>query len=119
MTGYSENELASISIWEKLLPDASKTNQNAIAQIEKIIAGDISAAEFEAQILTKTGIKTDVIMAASKIFLSEKNGHVISVRKITRTNIDNDGKLYQQIQNYSELRRVYSWKSNLVTQSAI
>ena len=103
MTGYSEQELSEITIWKEMLPENSRANQNAIRQIEKIIAGDISAAEFEAQLLTKTGIKTDVIMAASKIFLSEKNGHVISVRKITRTNIASDGKLYEQIQNYSEL----------------
>ncbi len=103
MTGYNEQELASVAIWKELLPANNRINKNAIGQLEKIIAGDISAAEFEAQLLTKTGIKTDVIMAASKIFLSEKNGHVISVRKITRATLDNDGKLYQQIQNYSEL----------------
>ncbi len=93
MLGYSEEELAGSRIWSTLLPDIP-VNQEARAHIEQLLAGQITAGEFEAQIITKSGTPLDVILRTSRIFFSEKNGHILSIRKITARN--------PLLQNHSE-----------------
>ncbi len=84
MTGYSDAELATMKIWE-ILEAACEINVFARDHLEKIYAHTASSAEFEARILTKQGGSLDVLVSTSRIFFSEKNGHVISFAEISRS----------------------------------
>lgn len=83
MTGYGEAELAAMKIWELLAPDC-EINGFAREHLEKIYTHTAASAEFEARILTKHGDPLDVRVATSRIFFSEKNGHVVSFGEISR-----------------------------------
>ncbi|MCK4563951.1 MAG: cache domain-containing protein, partial [Verrucomicrobia bacterium] len=83
MTGYSEAELAAMKIWE-MLEAACEINVFARDHLEQIYAHTASSAEFEARIVTKQGDPLDVLVATSRIFFSEKNGHVVSFAEISR-----------------------------------
>ncbi|MBI9018300.1 MAG: cache domain-containing protein [Phycisphaerae bacterium] len=102
MTGYSDQELAAPEVWKQLLP-VNDLNRNGISQIDSLIGDTQAAAEFEAQLQTKSGVLLDVVMTASRIFFSQKNGHVISIRKISNKNIGLEAESYQQIRSYKEL----------------
>jgi len=84
MTGYSEAELSRMKIWE-LLEAACEVNVFARTHLEQIYAHSVASAEFEARILTRQGDPLDVLVATSRIFFSEKNGHVISFSEISRS----------------------------------
>jgi len=83
MTGYSETELAAVKVWELLEPD-NEGNQRAEEHLRKIYAHSAAADEFEARILTKHGEPLEVLVSTSRIFFSEKNGHVVSFSEISR-----------------------------------
>jgi len=83
MTGYGETELAAMKVWELLAPDC-EVNLFAREHLEKIYAHSTATAEFEALILTKQGDPLDVLVSTSRIFFSEKNGHVVSFGEISR-----------------------------------
>ncbi len=83
MTGYSETELARMKIWE-LLDPGNEINAVAEAHLKAVYAHTAASAEFEARIITKHGDPLDVLIASSRIFFSEKNGHVISFGEISR-----------------------------------
>lgn len=83
MTGYGEAELASMKVWELLAPDCD-VNGFAREHLEKIYTHAAASAEFEARILTKQGDPLDVLVSTSRIFFSEKNGHVVSFGEISR-----------------------------------
>ncbi len=83
MVGYSEDALNNHSIWGKLFPD-NPINVPVLHHLLALFNNSTEPAEFEAQLQTKTGIAVDIILSTSKIFLSEKQGHVISFRPITR-----------------------------------
>lgn len=102
MLGYSDQELAGPNIWDKLLPD-NEVNKNGRQQIKALIADKTASVEFEAQVKTKSGVLLDVVMTASRIFFSQKNGHVISIRKIISKNVAIETESYEQIHSYSEL----------------
>ncbi|MEN7973905.1 MAG: DUF294 nucleotidyltransferase-like domain-containing protein, partial [Verrucomicrobiota bacterium] len=83
MTGYDEAELAAMKVWELLEPDC-EINVPVKEHLEKIYAHAASSAEFEARVLTKHGDPLDVYISTSRIFFSEKNGHVVSFGEIHR-----------------------------------
>ncbi len=83
MTGYSEAELVSMKIWE-LLESGCEANVYAKEHLENIYAHNAPSAEFEARLITKQGDPLDVLVTTSRIFFSEKNGHVISFAEISR-----------------------------------
>ena len=83
MTGYSESELVSMKIWE-LLDAVCEANVFAKEHLENIYAHNAPSAEFEARMITKQGDPLDVLVTTSRIFFSEKNGHVISFAEISR-----------------------------------
>lgn len=83
MTGYSEAELVGMEIWELLEADC-EINREVEAHLKQIYAHTAASAEFEARILTKQGAPLDVLVATSRIFFSEKNGHVVSFAEISR-----------------------------------
>ncbi|VGO21638.1 Methyl-accepting chemotaxis protein 4 [Pontiella sulfatireligans] len=83
MIGYSETELASMKVWELLEPDC-EVNAFANAHLKQVYAHTASSAEFEARILSRQGAPLDVLVSTSRIFFSEKNGHVISIGEIRR-----------------------------------
>jgi PAS domain S-box-containing protein len=82
MTGYSDAELATMKVWELLETDC-EINREVKDHLEKIYAHTASSAEFEARILTKQGDPLDVLVATSRIFFSERNGHVVSFVEIS------------------------------------
>ncbi len=84
MTGYNETELAAKKAWELLEPGC-EVNGFAETHLKAIYAHSAASAEFEARILTKEGEPLDVLMSTSRIFFSEKNGHVISFSEIRRS----------------------------------
>lgn len=83
MTGYDEEELAGMAVWQLLEPD-NEANRYAEEHLRQLYAHTAAAAEFEARILTKSGEPLDVLVSTSRIFFSEKNGHVISLSEVTR-----------------------------------
>ena len=99
MVGYSEEELVKDGVWELLLP-ASDLNNYGRRQIEKLLNGDSSATEFEAQVRTKGGSLVDVVMSPSRIFFSQKNGHVVTIRKIMGKNLAIDKGSLDEIRSY-------------------
>jgi len=82
MTGYSETELAAMKVWELLTDD--EVNVPVRRHLKKLYARTAASAEFEARIATCQGGTLDVLISTSRIFFSEKNGHVISFSKIFR-----------------------------------
>ena len=83
MTGYSEAEIVGMKIWE-LLEAGCEINHEVEEHLTQIYAHTAASAEFEARILTKQGAPLDVLVATSRIFFSEKNGHVVSFAEISR-----------------------------------
>jgi len=83
LTGRTETELTTLKPWDLLTPDV-EINGFAKKHLKQVVAHTAPSAEFEARISTKTGDSLDVQMATSRIFFSEKHGHVISFRPIQR-----------------------------------
>ncbi len=83
MTGYDEIELSRIKIWEILEPE-NEVNKFAEEHLKQLYAHTANSAEFEARIITKTGDPLDVLVSTSRIFFSDKNGHVISFSEVSR-----------------------------------
>ena len=83
MTGYGESELARLKAWELLDPEA-EANRPVEEHLKNLYAHTAAAADFEARLLTKAGHRLDVMVSTSRIFFSEKNGHVISFIEISR-----------------------------------
>ena len=83
MTGYGEEELAGMKIWQLLEPD-NTVNHFADEHLKQLYSHTAAAAEFEARLRTKGGDPLDVLVSTSRIFFSEKNGHVISFTEISR-----------------------------------
>jgi len=83
MLDYREDEIAGMEVWG-LLDDGSPVNSFGFEHLQALIKEEADSAEFEAQVRTKQGRILDVIITTSRIFFSEKNGHVISFRQITR-----------------------------------
>ncbi len=83
LLGYTDTELKSQTIWQELFSSAAH-NKNVIEHLLQLFSHQTEPAEFEAQIVTKSGREIDIILSTSRIFLSEKLAHVISFRPIVR-----------------------------------
>lgn len=83
LLGYTDTELKSHTIWQELFSDAPN-NERVLKHLLELFQHQTEPAEFEAQIVTKSGRKIEIILSTSRIFLSEKLGHVISFRPIVR-----------------------------------
>ncbi|MBC8207054.1 MAG: cache domain-containing protein [Kiritimatiellales bacterium] len=83
LTGRTETELTDLKPWELLTPDV-EINLFATTHLKQVYAHSAPSAEFEARITSKTGETRDVQIATSRIFFSEKHGHIISFRPIQR-----------------------------------
>ncbi|MDF7826258.1 DUF294 nucleotidyltransferase-like domain-containing protein [Pontiellaceae bacterium B12227] len=83
MTGFGEEELAGMKIWHLLEPD-NEVNRFADEHLKQLYDHTAAAAEFEARLRTKGDEPLDVLVSTSRIFFSEKNGHVISFTEISR-----------------------------------
>jgi PAS domain S-box-containing protein len=83
LLGYTDTELKSGSIWQDLFSGLPQ-NHRVLRHLMKLFNHETEPAEFEAQIVTKSGRTIDIILSTSRIFLSEKLGHVISFRPIVR-----------------------------------
>ncbi len=77
LTGYSEQELEALELCELFAPgeDADRF-------------ADLTVGEFEAVLKTKGGKTQDVWISTSRIFLSEKMGHVIHFSTLSRSQED-------------------------------
>ncbi len=84
MTGYSEAELASMDV-VNLLDTGAEVNAFAAGHLRKLYKGEAPSAVFEAVLKTRTGTVLDVQASSSRIFLSQKNGHVIVFRSLNRS----------------------------------
>jgi len=83
LTGYDETELAALKAWELLAPEP-EINAFADAHLRSVYAHTAASAEFQARIRTKRGEPLDVLISTSRIFFSDKNGHVVSFGEISR-----------------------------------
>ncbi|KGY14025.1 chemotaxis protein [Vibrio tubiashii] len=83
LLGYTDTELKSKTIWQDLFSSAAQNSQ-VLEHLLQLFQHEAEPAEFEAQIVTKSGREIDIILSTSRIFLSEKLGHVISFRPIVR-----------------------------------
>ncbi len=84
MTGYSEAELASMDV-VNLLDTGAEVNAFAAGHLRKLYTGEASSAVFDAVLKTKAGTVMDVQASSSRIFLSQKIGHVIVFRSLSRS----------------------------------
>ncbi|MCG9751591.1 DUF294 nucleotidyltransferase-like domain-containing protein [Vibrio brasiliensis] len=83
LLGYTDTELKSQTIWQDLFSQHPQ-NSKVLEHLMQLFRHQSEPAEFEAQIVTKSGRSIDIILSTSRIFLSEKLGHVISFRPIVR-----------------------------------
>ncbi len=83
LLGYSEDESLSREIWSSVIPDLA-INQDARSRLKDVFLGKTVRGEFEAHARKRNGESIELLMRVSRIFFSEKNGHVISLRPITR-----------------------------------
>lgn len=83
MIGCSEEESLSRELWTTIIPDLP-ANTVARKNLKDVFSGKTVRGEFEARARKQNGDIIDVVMQVSRIFFSEKNGHVISVRPIVR-----------------------------------
>ena len=83
LTGYGEEELAGMKVWQLLEPD-NEVNRFADEHLKQLYDHTAAASEFEARLCTKGGDLLDVLVSTSRIFFSEKNGHVISFTEVSR-----------------------------------
>ncbi|SHO57910.1 DUF294 nucleotidyltransferase-like domain-containing protein [Vibrio quintilis] len=83
LLGYTDSELKSHAIWKALFPE-NPQNSAVLTHLLQLFEHATEPGEFEAQLQTKSGKQIDIILSTSKIFLSEKLGHVISFRPIIR-----------------------------------
>ena len=81
--GFSDTELHKTDIWDIIFPDV-ESNSRLREHLINVFKNDAGAGEFEAVAADSVGNHIDVIVTTSRIFLSEKHGHVISLRPIVR-----------------------------------
>jgi PAS domain S-box-containing protein len=81
--GYTEAQALSRDIWDRLLPRI-EVNITARENLDSIFSGKTIRSEFEARIAKENGDEIDSVIRVSRIFFSEKNGHVIAIRPIFR-----------------------------------
>jgi CBS domain-containing protein len=86
LLGMSEDELASAALSQLLAADIAD-NEPARRELDAVARGAVASSSFEAQLSTKDGESVDVIVNVSKIFFSQKNGHVVSFRPVKRTRV--------------------------------
>ena len=84
LTGCSEQELVGMDPCDLLAPHV-KINDFAAVQFDRMCKGESISDEFEAVINTKQGEGKHVWVSTSRIFFSEKQGHVIHFAALTRT----------------------------------
>jgi len=95
MLDYSEDEIIAMKPW-MFFDDNLAINTSCIDYLKRINKENLKAVEFEAKIKTKQGLSRDMIINISRIFFSEKNGHIIALRK--RYSLKNSGlKPYNEI----------------------
>ncbi|MCJ2376391.1 DUF294 nucleotidyltransferase-like domain-containing protein [Vibrio sp. ZSDZ34] len=102
LLGYTDSELKSHSIWKELFSD-NPQNTQVLHHLLKLFSHDAEPGEFEAQIQTKSGKPIDILLSTSKIFLSEKLGHVVSFRPIVRKIYGTSFGPVNQITNYQKV----------------
>ncbi len=100
MLDYSEEELAALPLLSILTENVS-VNEFAVGHLESLLHDQVHSANFEAEIQTRNNHKIDMVVTTSRIFFSEKNGHLISFRKIMPLK---DTESFSEI-NYSESER--------------
>jgi PAS domain S-box-containing protein len=83
--GFSDTELHQTDIWNIIFPDV-ENNIRLREHLSNVFKNDAGAGEFDAVAADSVGNYIDVIVTTSRIFLSEKHGHVISLRPIVRRN---------------------------------
>lgn len=83
MLGYSDTELHQTDIWDIIFPDIEH-NARVKEHLVNVFKNESDSGEFEAVAADSVGNYIDVIITTSRIFLSEKLGHVISLRPIVR-----------------------------------
>ena len=81
MLGYTSEELYQTDIWNIIFPDV-ENNSKLKEHLTNLFKNDADSGEFEAIAADSVGNHLDVIITTSRIFLSEKQGHVISLRPI-------------------------------------
>jgi len=81
MLGYSQQQLAESEIWKKILPQ-NPINSDCIAQIKKVQNGESISGEFDTELRTNNGNISEVTISISRIFFSQKDGHIVTFRRI-------------------------------------
>ncbi|OIQ26681.1 DUF294 nucleotidyltransferase-like domain-containing protein [uncultured Vibrio sp.] len=102
LLGYTSTELQSHSIWQELFTETSK-NSEVTQHLQRLFNNESEPSEFEAQIQTKSGKPIDIILSTSRIFLSEKLGHVISFRPIVRKIYGGSFGVANRVSNYQKV----------------
>jgi PAS domain S-box-containing protein len=82
MLGYTAPELHQTDFWDIIFPDV-ENNSRLREHLSNVFKNESDSGEFEAIAADSVGNFIDVIVTTSRIFLSEKHGHVISLRPIS------------------------------------
>ncbi len=102
MVGYSAHDFEQQDIWSRLFTP-SPQNTKVLAHLEALFDGGVEPREFEAQLITKHGNTLDIIVSSSRIFLSEKQGHVLSFRPITRKIYGGSFGVIDEVRDYQPM----------------
>ncbi|MGX9418833.1 DUF294 nucleotidyltransferase-like domain-containing protein [Vibrio sp. WJH972] len=102
LLGYSDTELKSHSIWKNLFTEHPQ-NTKVLNHLLELFNHACEPGEFEAQLKSKGGKPLDIILSTSRIFLSEKLGHVISFRPIVRKIYGSSFGPANQVTNYQKM----------------
>ncbi len=86
MTGYTEQDLLSGSIWDQLFTSSVRSNSLKF-HLENLKSEAPNPDEFEAMLRCQSGSFIDVVVRVSRIFLSEENGQVVSFRPIIHSSL--------------------------------
>ena len=81
MLGYTEDALSALQPWQ-LLNDDVPGNGPASSHLRRMARHEAGAARYVVVARESGGRDVDVEIAIAKIFFSEKNGYVVSLRKI-------------------------------------
>lgn len=84
LSGFGEVELCDMKLWD-LLDPAYEPNVPVADHLRRIYADTAPSARFDARIVTREGQVLEVQLSTARIFLAEKNGHIISFSRLARS----------------------------------
>jgi PAS domain S-box-containing protein len=93
MLDQREEELATRGVWDLLSPDTAD-NRKGITLLHELVEKHAQPVDFAAQIALGNDRILDVLVSPSRIFLSDKEGHILSFRPLKRSEVSIGSAFY-------------------------